>query len=125
MSNLKYSKDHEWFAIEGDFATVGITAFAAAQLGEVVYVELPSLGVNVETGEEIVVIESVKAAGAICSAISGSVVDVNTELSSSPEAVNEDPAGAGWMVKIRMSNLSEIDELMAESDYQALCDLSS
>jgi glycine cleavage system H protein len=114
----RYTKDHEYIRIEGDAGIVGITDFAQSQLGDVVYVELPSVGKTVKKGDEAAVVESVKAASEIYAPVSGEVVDVNRDLEASPGTVNEDPAGRGWFMKIRLTNTSEIDGLLTEEQYQ-------
>ncbi|GEO13075.1 glycine cleavage system protein GcvH [Microvirga aerophila] len=114
----RYTKDHEYIRIEGDAGIVGITDYAQAQLGDVVFVELPSIGKTVNKGDEAAVVESVKAASEIYAPVSGEVVEVNSDLEASPGAVNEDPAGRGWFLKIRVTNPSEIEGLLTEEQYQ-------
>lgn len=118
MSDLKYSKDHEWVRVEGDVAVVGISDYAQEQLGDVVFVELPEIGKAVKKDEEAAVVESVKAASEIYAPISGEVVEVNDALADAPETVNSDPTGAGWFMKIRIGDPSEIASLMDEAAYQ-------
>ncbi len=113
----RYTKDHEYVRIEGETGTVGITDYAQSQLGDVVYVELPTIGKTVEKGGEAAVVESVKAASEVYAPVSGEVVEVNSELEASPGTVNEDPAGRGWFMKIRLTNESELDGLMTEEQY--------
>lgn len=113
-----YTKDHEWIKVDKEEATVGITDFAQKQLGDVVYLELPQVGTSLESHQSIGVIESVKAVSDIYSPISGEVVDVNGELNDSPELVNEDPHGKGWIVKLKVKNESELEKLMTASDYE-------
>ncbi|HCX88363.1 MAG TPA: glycine cleavage system protein GcvH [Gammaproteobacteria bacterium] len=120
MTDLKFTADHEWARLEGDVVTVGITDYAQDQLGELVYVELPEAGIDVSAGQEIVVIESVKAAGDVKSPVTGTVIEVNQALSDEPEKVNEDPTGAGWFYRIRVSSAADLDSLMDESAYQDL-----
>lgn len=120
MSDIKYSEDHEWISVEGDVATVGITDHAQEQLGDVVYVDVPDVGAEVSKGEDIAVVESVKAASEIYAPVSGEVVEANEALGDAPETVNDDPMGAGWFFKIKMSDASELDELMDEAGYKAL-----
>jgi len=108
MSNLKYTKDHEWLRVEGDMATVGITEYAQEQLGDVVFVELPEEGRQLTVGEEAVVIESVKAAGEIKAPLPGTVVEINQALEDTPDLVNQDAQGDGWFFKIRVEG--DIDE---------------
>lgn len=113
-----YTKDHEWVQIKGDLATVGITEFAQKQLGDVVYVELPALGTKLEPHQTIGVIESVKAVSDVYSPVSGEVVEVNKELDGSPDLANQDPHGKGWIIRLKIKNKSEIEELMSASDYE-------
>jgi glycine cleavage system H protein len=118
MSETRYTKDHEYIRIEGDTGTVGITDFAQGQLGDVVFVELPSLGKTVAKGGEAAVVESVKAASEVYAPVSGEVVAVNSELEAAPGTVNEDPAGKGWFLKLKLSDASELEGLMSEAEYQ-------
>jgi len=120
MTDLKFTADHEWAHLEGDVVTIGITDYAQDQLGELVYVELPETGIDVSTGQEVVVIESVKAAGDIKSPVTGTVIEVNQALSDEPEKVNEDPTGEGWFYRVRVSSAADLDALMDESAYQDL-----
>jgi glycine cleavage system H protein len=113
-----YTKDHEWLKKEGDEARVGITDFAQKQLGDVVYVELPQPGAQLEFHQSLGVIESVKAVSDIYSPISGEVVEINEELNDSPEVVNEDPHGKGWMVRIKIKDQNEFEKLMSLSEYE-------
>jgi glycine cleavage system H protein len=119
MSDRKYTEDHEWITVDGDVATVGITDHAQEQLGEVVFVEVPDAGRAVSKGEEIAVVESVKAASEIYAPVSGEVVEGNAALADTPDTVNSDPYGAAWFFKIRMSDPSELDGLMDEAAYKA------
>lgn len=114
-----YSKDHEWVAVDGDIATIGISEFAQDQLGEVVYVDLPSAGDTVSADESFGEIESVKSVSELVSPVSGEIVDSNGALSDSPETVNSDPYGAGWMIKVRMSDPSELAALLSAEEYDA------
>ena len=118
MADLKYSKEHEWVRVEGDVAVVGISDYAQAQLGDVVFVELPEIGRQVAKDSEAAVVESVKAASEVYAPVSGEVVEVNNALGDEPEMVNGAPMGDGWFFKIRIGNPSEIDELMDEAAYQ-------
>ena len=118
MADLKYSKEHEWVRVEGDVAVVGISDYAQAQLGDVVFVELPEIGRQVAQNSEAAVVESVKAASEVYAPVSGEVVEVNNALSDEPEMVNGAPMGDGWFFKIRIGNPSEIDDLMDEAAYQ-------
>ena len=119
MSDIRYTKDHEYIRIEGDTGVVGITSYAQEQLGDVVFVELPSVGKKVDQGAEAAVVESVKAASEIYAPVAGEVVAVNDALESTPGTVNEDPTGAGWFMKIKTSDASQLDGLMNEADYKA------
>ncbi len=114
---LKYSKEHEWVATEELVATIGITDYAQDQLGEIVYVELPAVGDKVSKDDPFGVIESVKAVSDIYAPVSGTVVEVNQELPESPEMVNEDPYGDGWLIKLRVSDMVELDDLMDSGEY--------
>jgi glycine cleavage system H protein len=114
----RYTKDHEYIRVEGDTGVVGITDYAQSQLGDVVYVELPQVGKAVEQGAEAAVVESVKAASEIYAPVSGEVIAVNSELEGAPGTVNEDPAGQGWFLKLKIRNSAELDALMSEAEYQ-------
>jgi glycine cleavage system H protein len=118
MAETRYTKDHEYIRIEGDTGTVGITDYAQGQLGDVVFVELPSVGKALSKGGEAAVVESVKAASEVYAPVSGEVVAVNSELEAAPGTVNEDPAGKGWFVKIKLANTGELDGLLSEAEYQ-------
>ncbi|MTI42929.1 glycine cleavage system H protein [Roseibium hamelinense] len=117
-----YSKDHEWIAVEGDIATVGITTYAQEQLGDVVYVELPDAGKTVSQGDEAAVVESVKAASEVYAPIDGEVTEANTVLADEPAKVNEDPEGAAWFIKMKVGNPDQLSELMDEAAYKAYVD---
>ncbi|PTW62244.1 glycine cleavage system H protein [Breoghania corrubedonensis] len=114
-----YSKDHEWVAVEGDVATIGITDFAQSQLGDVVFVELPDVGKTLAQGDEAAVVESVKAASEVYAPISGDVTEANDALVDAPAKVNEDPEGAAWFVKMTVSDKAELEDLMDEAAYKA------
>ena len=114
---LKYTEDHEWLKQEGDEITVGITAHASEQLGDVVFIELPEVGRTVEAGEEIVVIESVKAASDILAPMDGVIVEVNEAIVANPALVNEDPLGDGWFFKMTPEDMSALDDMMDEDAY--------
>lgn len=114
----RYTKDHEYIRVEGDAGIVGISDYAQSQLGDVVFVELPSVGKSLAKGAEAAVVESVKAASEVYAPVSGEVVEVNSDLEAAPGTVNEDPAGRGWFLKIRLTNPSELDGLMTEEQYQ-------
>ncbi|MBK6468179.1 MAG: glycine cleavage system protein GcvH [Rhodobacter sp.] len=117
---MKYTKEHEWLRVEGDLVVVGITEHAATQLGDVVFVELPETETQVAEGDEISVIESVKAASDILAPVDGEIVAVNEKLSDSPSLVNEDPTGAGWFFKMKIDDLSVLDQFMNEDEYNDL-----
>lgn len=114
---VRYSKDHEYVRVEGDVATVGITDYAQGQLGDVVYVELPAVGKEVSAGGEAAVVESVKAASEVYAPVTGAVVEINEALSGNPAMVNEAAMGAGWFMKIRLSDAAELEKLMSEAEY--------
>ncbi|KPF66444.1 glycine cleavage system protein H [Bosea sp. AAP35] len=118
MSETRYTKDHEYIRVEGDTGTVGITDFAQGQLGDVVFVELPSLGKTVAKGGEAAVVESVKAASEVYAPVSGEVVEVNSALEAAPGTVNEDPSGKGWFLKLKLTDVAELEGLMGEAEYQ-------
>jgi len=119
MSDLKYTREHEWIRLDGDVGTVGISNFAQEQLGDVVFVELPETGKKVASGDEAAVIESVKAASELYAPVSGEIIAVNAALAEAPELVNSDPTGEGWFIKIRLSNADEVQALMDENAYAA------
>ena len=119
-ANLKYTKDHEWARLEGDVATVGITDFAQHSLGDVVYVDAGAPGKAVAQHKPFGVVESVKAASDLFSPLSGAVSQVNAALADKPELVNTDPYGEGWVIKIKVSNPSEMNNLLSPADYDAL-----
>ena len=116
---LKYTEEHEWVLVEGDLAMIGITDFAQDALGDVVFVELPAVGTEVTTGKAFGVVESVKAVSDVYAPVSGTVEEINEELPDAPEIINTSPYGDGWMIKIRMSDLGELDRLMDAAAYQA------
>ena len=113
----RYTKDHEYIRLEGDTGTVGITDYAQSQLGDVVYVELPTVGKAVQKGGEAAVVESVKAASEVYAPVSGEVVEVNSALEGAPGTVNEDPAGRGWFLRLKLKDPSELEGLMSEAEY--------
>ena len=117
---MKYTEDHEWLRIEGDVVVVGITAHASEQLGDVVFVELPETGAEVSKGDEIVVIESVKAASDILAPLDGEIVEINEGLADNPGLVNEDATGAAWFFKMKVADLSAVHAYMDEDAYMAL-----
>jgi glycine cleavage system H protein len=114
----RYAKSHEYVHVEGDIGTIGITEYAQKELGDVVFVELPQVGSQLEQGDELGSIESVKAVSELFSPVSGEVVEVNEKLADKPELVNTDPYGDGWMVKIKLSAADEADELMSAEEYE-------
>jgi glycine cleavage system H protein len=116
---MRFSKDHEWVDVDGDTATIGITAYAAEQLGDVVFVELPEPGKTVRAGDPLAVVESVKAASDVFAPVSGEVVHTNVALGETPETVNDGPESAGWFVKIKLTDPSQLDGLMDRSGYEA------
>lgn len=117
---MKFTEDHEWLSVDGDLIVVGITEHASTSLGDVVFVELPETGTMVAKGDEIVVIESVKAASDIVAPVDGEIVEVNSALEDTPGLVNEDPMGAAWFFKIKVDDVSVIDEYMDEDAYKAM-----
>jgi glycine cleavage system H protein len=119
-ANLKYSKEHEWVKVDGNVATIGITSHAQSELGDIVYVELPKVGVKFSSMKEFGVVESVKTVSTLYCPVSGEVIELNSSLSSKPEVVNSDPYGAGWMIKVKMSDPSELNKLLSAADYEAL-----
>lgn len=114
-----YTEEHEWISVAGKVATLGITDYAQAQLGDVVFVEVPAVGRKVKKGEETAVVESVKAASEVYSPVTGTVVETNDPLANSPITVNEDPEGAGWFCRIEISDPAELEVLMDEAAYKA------
>ena len=117
MTETRYTKDHEWVRIDGTTATVGITAYAAEQLGDVVYIDLPVVGRTVEKGAEAAVVESVKAASEVYAPISGEVIEVNTAIEGEPAKVNANPTGAGWFMKLKIKDPGELKDLLTEAQY--------
>ncbi len=115
---LRYSQEHEWVAVEGNVATIGITDYAQEQLGDVVYVELPAVGKVLTKDDTLGVVESVKAVSDIYTPVSGTVTEVNVDLPNTPEVVNADPYGKAWMIRVQLSNPQEVDELMDAATYQ-------
>lgn len=116
--DLRYSKEHEWVKVEGDEAVIGITAYAQEQLGDVVYVELPPVGQQIQQFKSFGVVESVKAASDLYAPVSGEVLAINQDLSKSPEKVNEDPYGGGWLLRVRVKDPSELNSLLNASEYE-------
>ena len=118
MSEVRYSKDHEWVKIDGDTATVGITHYAQEQLGDVVFVELPDVGKKVEQGKQMATVESVKAASEVYAPISGEVLEVNSALADAPATVNEEAQGKGWFAKLKIADKGQLAALMDEAAYK-------
>ena len=118
MSDKKYSKKHEWVSLEGDVATVGITKHAAEMLGDIVFVELPDKGKNVEKEGQAGVVESTKAASDVYTPVTGEITETNQSIVDDPAAVNKDPEGGSWFFKVKIKNKSELDELMNKADYE-------
>lgn len=119
-AELKYSKEHEWVKAGGAFAVIGITEHAQDSLGDIVYVELPKVGSKFSAMKEFGVVESVKTVSTLYCPVSGEVVEVNSKLSSKPEAINKDPYGEGWMIKVKMSDPSELTKLLSASEYESI-----
>ncbi len=119
-SELMYLQTHEWVRIQDNIATIGITDFAQHQLGDIVYVELPEIGSTFNKGSNVVEIESVKAVGELVMPLSGKILEVNTDLADNPESVNSSPYGTGWMIKIELSNKSQINELLSVEAYKEI-----
>ena len=115
---LRYTKEHEWVKLEGDIGVIGITDHAQQELGDIVYVDLPKIGSRIEQGKSLGSVESVKAVSDIYAPVSGEVIEVNESLGSAPEKLNEDPHGAAWLVKVRLSASDELKQLLSASDYQ-------
>ena len=120
-SDLKYAKSHEWLRVSGDTATVGITDYAQAQLGDIVFVELPALGANIEKGGEAAVVESVKAASDVFAPVTGTISEVNAALEEDPALVNSAPETGGWFFKLALADPSELEGLMDAAEYKAFC----
>lgn len=116
--DLLYTEEHEWIQIEGDSATIGITDYAQQELGDVVYVELPEQGLDLDVGQTFGSVESVKAVSEIYAPLSGTVAEINGTLEESPETVNEDPYGTGWMLRLDVTESAEVGELMSAADYR-------
>ena len=116
---MKYTEEHEWLSIEGNIVTVGITEHAAEQLGDLVFVELPDIGADVSKGDEVVLIESVKAASDILAPLDGKITEVNDSIVDDPSLVNSNPSGEGWFFKLELKNPDELDSLMTKEQYDA------
>jgi glycine cleavage system H protein len=119
-ADLRYTKDHEWVRVDGDTATIGVTDFAAHQLGDVVFVDLPALGKSVDQFATFGVVESVKAVSDLYAPVSGEVVGVNGDLNASPELVNSDPFGDGWMIRVKVADAAQVDGLLDAAAYERL-----
>ncbi|WP_374505492.1 glycine cleavage system protein GcvH [Flavobacterium sp.] len=119
-ANLKYTKDHEWVSIDGDVATVGITDFAQKELGDIVYVEVETLDQTLDKDEVFGTVEAVKTVSDLFLPLSGEIIEFNEELESTPESVNSNPYGAGWMIKVKVSDLGEVDTLLSSEAYKEL-----
>jgi glycine cleavage system H protein len=119
-ADLRYTKDHEWVRVDGDTATIGVTDFAANQLGDVVFVDLPAAGKAIEQFATFGVVESVKAVSDLFAPVSGEVTEVNGELGGNPELVNSDPYGAGWMIKVKLGDAAQVGELLDAAGYEQL-----
>lgn len=120
-SNLKYSNDHEWVSVEGNIATVGITDFAQSELGDIVFLDITCEGETLSAGDQFGSIEAVKTVADALMPVSGKVVEINPDLEGAPESVNKDPYGAGWLIKVEMSNPSEVDSLLDTAAYEGIC----
>lgn len=118
MTELRYTEEHEWISVDGDEGTIGISDYAQEQLGDIVYIELPEVGAEFSKGDEAAVVESVKAASEIYAPADGEVSEVNTDLNGDPALVNRDASGAGWFLKLKLSNPSQMEELMTEAEYK-------
>jgi glycine cleavage system H protein len=119
-ANLKYTKDHEWVSIDGDVATVGITDFAQKELGDIVYVEVETLDQTLDKDEVFGTVEAVKTVSDLFLPLTGEIIEFNEALESAPESVNSDPYGAGWMIKVKVSDLAEVDSLLSSDAYKEL-----
>ncbi|MDA0325629.1 MAG: glycine cleavage system protein GcvH [Bacteroidetes bacterium] len=117
---LKYTKDHEWVSAKGDILTIGITDFAQGELGDIVYVEVDTLDETLEAEEVFGTVEAVKTVSDLFLPVAGEIIEFNDSLEDEPEKVNDDPYGAGWMIKLKCSNLADLEELMSADDYKAL-----
>lgn len=117
---LRFTKEHEWLKIDGEIATVGITAYAAEQLGDLVFVQLPDVGITLDKGQEVAVVESVKAASDVYAPVAGQVVEVNQAIVNDPSIVNADPESGGWFYKLKLADLTSVDGLMDKAAYKEL-----
>lgn len=119
-ANLRYTKDHEWVSIEGDIATIGITEFAQSELGDIVYVEVDTIGKSLASGDVFGTVEAVKTVSDLFLPVSGSITELNPSLAGAPELVNTDPYGEGWMVKMKVNNPADVEALMDAAAYEAV-----
>ncbi len=119
-ANLKYTKDHEWVSVDGDIATIGITDFAQSELGDIVFVDINTVGDNVDKEAVFGTVEAVKTVSDLFMPVSGEVLEMNATIETNPETVNKDPYGAGWMIKVKLSNASEVDSLLSADDYKKI-----
>ncbi|UCF10282.1 MAG: glycine cleavage system protein GcvH [Candidatus Bipolaricaulota bacterium] len=119
-TDLRYTKEHEWLRSDGKRLTLGITAHAQKELGDIVFVELPAVGAAVHQGGDLAIVESVKAVGEVLAPVSGTVVEINGELESAPQSINEDPYGAGWIAVIEMDDPGQVDAALTAEDYERL-----
>ncbi len=122
LENLKYTEDHEWLKIEGEFAIIGITDYAQGQLGDVVFVEVSTIGENLNKGDVLGTIEAVKTVSDVYMPVSGEVIEFNTMIEQSPDIINKEPYGAGWIAKIKLSDVSEVNELLGADEYKKIID---
>ena len=120
MSEKKYSKEHEWIILENEVATVGITNYAQESLGDIVFIELPKIGRSVKFGDQVGVVESVKAASDLFSPVSGEIIEVNNELKNSQHLINEDPEKSGWYMKVKLNSIDELSKLMNFNEYKEI-----
>ena len=118
--NLKYTDDHEWVSVKDDVAIIGITDFAQSELGDIIFVEFPDTGMSINQKDSVGTLEAVKTVADIYSPVTGEVIEVNDNLESSPELINEDPYEEGWILKIKISNKDELDDLLSNSDYEKM-----
>lgn len=119
-ANLKYTKEHEWVSLEGDVATIGITDFAQKELGDIVFVEIETVGQQMAANEVFGTVEAVKTVSDLYLPVSGTILEVNPDLAAAPEAVNSDPYGNGWMIKVKVDNPADVDQLLDAEAYQSL-----
>ena len=120
MSEKKYSKDHEWVSIENQIATVGITNYAQESLGDIVFIELPEIGKSIKKGDQVGVVESVKVASELYSPVSGEIIEINNELTTTPQLLNTDPENTGWYMKLKTNNTEELNNLMNFNQYKKM-----